>query len=146
MIEGLRLLAWFQEFIHRQTTPPLIADCGKCMKATTQINRQGRGCGHEPDAPPGVAVTPWQPPLSKLGYKHGSATACAGYTTRLPEVIEAARAHAHWSKGQLDHFLGGDRANENLIAYIEILDAEVQSLRSGMMTSIADGGGRDAQR
>lgn len=146
MIEGLRLLAWFQEFIHRQTTPPLIADCDKCMQATTQINRQGRGCGYEPDAPTGVAVTPWQPPLSKLGYKHGRATVCAGYTTRLPEVSEATRAHAWATRGQLDVFLGGERANENLLAYIDIFGSEVESLKLWMVTSIEEGGGRDAKR
>jgi len=115
------------------------------MQATTQINRQGRGCGYEPDAPPEVRVTPWQPPLSKLGYRHERPKICAGYTTRLPEVQEAARAHGWAERGELSVFIGGEKANENLLAYIDILDVEVKALKIWSLTPIEQGGGRDAK-
>lgn len=85
---------------------------------------------------------PWQPPLSKLGYRHRPLpTICAGYTTRLPEVVEAARARVWAGRGQLDVFLGGERANENLIACIDILDAEVSALEVWARTPHDKGGG-----
>lgn len=114
------------------------------MKSTTRQNRQGRGCGYEPPAPPGMRVMPWQPPLSRLGYRHRPLpTICAGYTTRLPEVQEAARARAWANRGQLDVFLGGERANENLLAHIDILDAEVGAMEAWAATPRDKGGGRE---
>lgn len=116
------------------------------MEKSTQINRQARGCGFEPAAPSGIRVLPWQPPLSKLGYRHRPLPViCAGYTTRLPEVQEAVRAHGWAARGQLDVFLGGERANENLLAYVDILDAELAAVKSWAMTSTEEGGGRDAK-
>ena len=116
------------------------------MQATTQLNRQGRGCGYEPAPPPGIAVTPWQPPMYpivKLGYRHERPKVCAGYTTRLPEIAEAARARSWALRGQLGVFLGGERANENLLAYIDILDAEVNAVEVWAVTPRDKGGGRE---
>lgn len=114
------------------------------MQATDQLNRQGRGCGYEPPAPPTMRVVPWQPPIGKLGYRHRPLpTICAGYTTRLPEVTEAARARGWAIKGQLDVFLGGERANENLLAYVDILDIEINAMEVWAVTPRERGGGRD---
>lgn len=135
-------MPWFQLYLHRQPIKPVISDCEKCMQATTQQNRQGRGCGYEP-RPAGLRVMPWQPPLNKLGYKHALPTICAGYTTRLPEVTEIARAHTHWQKGELVSFLGGEQPTELVKGYLEVLDAELSAVEAWAKTPIEQGGGRE---
>lgn len=87
---------------------------------------------------------PWQPPLSKYGYSHRPLpVVCAGYTTRLPEVLEAARAREWAVRGQLDVFLGGERATGSLLEAIDILDAEVKALEVWITaTAPRDQGGR----
>lgn len=86
---------------------------------------------------------PWQPPIARLGYRHELPVLCAGYTTRLPEVVEAARAHAHWSKGQLQAFTAPDAPTEIVVAFVEILDAEISHVKRYALTPRDEGGGRD---
>lgn len=115
------------------------------MQATTQQNRQGRGCGFEPAPPPGIRVGAWTPPFAaKLGYKHKLPVICAGYSTRLPEVVEVARAHTHWktNAAALEAFCGGP-PSDVLLAYVEILDAEISHVKAYAMTPRDEGGGRD---
>lgn len=47
---------------------------------------------------------------------------CPGYTTQLPEVIEAARAHNYFTKGELTQFCEG-QATEALKYAIEIFES-----------------------
>ena len=54
---------------------------------------------------------------------------CAGYVCPLPQVVEAARAHLHWSKGSLSDFCGG-RPNERVLESVEILDGSIGALKS----------------
>jgi hypothetical protein len=61
------------------------------MATQSKQTRQHLGCGWE--QPIGKA-TPWSPANLKSEWK-GEATVCAGYTTKLPEVIEIARARVH---------------------------------------------------
>ncbi len=112
------------------------------MERTTQLNRQGMGCGYEPPPPPHVRVMPWQPPIAKLGFKHKLPVVCAGYTTNLPEVQEIARAHFWAAKSQLATFLRGTPADDPVLAYIEILDAEHEAMMRYWTTPVAEGGGR----
>jgi hypothetical protein len=99
------------------------------------------GCGYEKPLP---GVIPWMPPVgSALGYKHSLPVICAGYTTRLPEVLEVARAHANWSKGSLQAFCGAEPPTETLVALVEIFDMELSQLKRWLTTPRKDGGGRD---
>jgi hypothetical protein len=142
VIQGIRLLPWFQEAIHRLPKQlEHLSDCGKCMQTQPRERRQLMGCGYEPSAP--MASTVWQPSTSKLGYRHKRPTVCAGYLTRRPEVLEVARAHAHWEKGSLAVFCGDDKPSDEFLACIELLDAELAAVKSWMMTPKKDGGGRE---
>lgn len=99
------------------------------------------GCGYEPAL---ASARPWTPPSSsRLGYKHKLPVLCAGYTTRLPEVLEVARAHANWERGSLQAFCGTEPPSETLVALVEILDIELAQVKRWMMTPSKDGGGRD---
>lgn len=116
MIEGLRLLPWLQERIRndRETVGYLI-DCDRCMQNNSAQIRQAMGCGWEPRI---EGARPWQ----HEGYTDAAPTACAGYTTKLPEVIEINRARLHWSKGALREFCGDQQPSELLMRGIEILE------------------------
>ena len=54
---------------------------------------------------------------------------CAGYLCSLPQVIEAARAHTHWSKGSLSDFCGG-RPNDRVLESVEILEGSINALKA----------------
>lgn len=110
------------------------------MDALPRDRRQMIGCGFEPAF---AGATPWQPPITKLGYRHPRPTVCAGFTTRLPEVLEVARAHTHWSKGSLHALIGKDEPNEILVAGIEILNVELSHVELYALTPKKDGGGRE---
>lgn len=117
MIEGLRLLPWLQERIRNdRNVVEYLIDCDKCMVTTERIQRQMIGCGWEPRNP-GVCVSAW----THAGYTDARPTTCAGYTTKLPEVIEINRARLHWNKGAIREFCG-KRPNENIQRGIEILE------------------------
>jgi hypothetical protein len=109
------------------------------MAKTTRQQRQHMACGYELQV---AGSRAWQPPLSKLGFKHTLPVWCPGYTTRLPEVREVVRAHAHWAKGQLQTFCGSEQPTDVLLAYLEILDTEVEAMKAWATTSVANGGGR----
>jgi hypothetical protein len=81
------------------------------------------------------------PPSGKAGYQHKRPSACVGYLTSRPEVIEAARAHGHWSKGQLEQFTGGEPASEALVQGIEIVNDAISDLQHWALTPKKDGGG-----
>lgn len=114
-----------------------LSDCERCMQTYDRPTRQALGCGYEPPAPRGVPVMPWDhddrrgPPL----------TVCVGYTTNLPEVIEVSHARLHWSKSQLDAYLGDERPTEQLLGAIVILEAETNTYTNWRTTPKRDGGG-----
>jgi hypothetical protein len=109
------------------------------MNAYTKPIRQGWACGYELAPPAGTPVMPW----SGLGYEGPAPTICAGYTTTLPETIEAARAWKWWSKGQLDVFLRGEVASDPIVFGIETFDYAVATFERWRMTPAAKGGGAD---
>ena len=55
---------------------------------------------------------------------------CAGYTCRLPEVLEIARARMHWEKGAIVSFCRGQEPSEQLLVGIELLEHAVSDLRA----------------
>lgn len=137
MIEGLRLLPWFQEAARRELLGPT-ASCDDCMQARSKQTRQLMGCGYEPSPAPDVLplVFPWQ----GLGYTGPKVVVCPGYTTTLPEVIEIARSHLHWSKGSLTEFCRGLVADSTIFG-IEILEGASNEMQHwSIKHPIKDGG------
>jgi hypothetical protein len=111
------------------------------MTNLTLSQRLAVGCGYEPPAPPSVRDSVWDPPRGELG-TDVEVTTCPGYTTMLPEVIEAARARSHWEKGQLEAFCG-DEPSEPLVVAVEMFDAAVGQYSYWRSTSKKKGGGAD---
>ena len=58
---------------------------------------------------------------------------CPGYLCDLPEVIEVARAHLHWSKGSLHSFCRGEQPGDSLLYGIEVFEGALNSLSSWLM-------------
>ena len=86
-------------------------------------------CGYEaPPYPPGLA---WCHPGVKA--PPGFPSTCVGYTIRLPQVMEIARARRHWEHGQLETFAGGP-VDEAPLLLIEVFDAAVHELETWLMT------------
>lgn len=55
---------------------------------------------------------------------------CPGYSTSLPETIEAARAWRHWDRADLRVFIGGEWPTEPLVLAIETFDDAVNKHRA----------------
>lgn len=111
------------------------------MLNNPKVLRQSNGCGYELPAPrPDV----WHPPGGELGFKTDAKrplTTCAGYTTKLPEVMEASRA-SHWLKrGDLRAFLDDEQPNEHLVDAIDIYDGAASQKDNYYMTPADKGGG-----
>jgi hypothetical protein len=109
------------------------------MRNTPPLQRQALGCGYEPRSD--RALTIWQPPSGKRGYKGAALTTCAGYTANLPEVIEASVARAHWKNGAVVAACDGEAPSEDLLNSILILDGACNEVEVWAMTPAADGGG-----
>jgi hypothetical protein len=58
----------------------------------------------------------------------GELTTCVGYTTSLPEVVEASRARLWWDKGQLREWCEGDAPTPALRFCIEELEAQSHAM------------------
>jgi hypothetical protein len=116
-----------------------IGDCDKCKQMSSREQRQSLGCGYEPPIDR-VRLTLWQPPSGPKAYRGPDATMCAGYTTRLPEVIETSILRAHWDKGSLRDACGGAPTEETNLLVL-LLSGAYNSLQRWMMTPAKDGGG-----
>ena len=95
--------------------------------------RQAMRCGYEPAlADPRLSSTWWPDGFSGFPTDAGPAlaTTCPGYTTKLPEVVEASRLHWWWSKGQLRDRVEGNRVNDRVIQVVEIFGAEVSAVEA----------------
>jgi hypothetical protein len=84
-------------------------------------------CGWEPSV---SSARPWQPE----GYTGPELTTCPGYTTRLPEVTDAAEARFYLNKGSLSSLIRGE-LTENTRTSIAVLegaeaDVTIWSLRN----------------
>lgn len=115
MIEGLRLLLWLQEATRRNPNAVgHLADCARCMRENPARTRQYMACGFEP---PLEGAQAWQPE----GYTGPALTACPGYTTKLPEVTDAAETRFYLRNGSLSSLIRGE-LTENMRASIAILE------------------------
>ncbi len=92
-------------------------------------------CGYEPTGPDTITIEAWKPE----GYKGDRPTICAGYTVKLPEVIEVTRARMHWSKGQLEAF-HREEAPQVLLMGLEILEGTSNELQMALYTPRSRGG------
>lgn len=117
----------------------LLNNCETCMQTSATIYRQSIGCGYEPPAPREVHVIVHVP----RGWKHERPEVCPGYTTKLPEVIEVARARLHWSKGALAVALDGEPAHDMLLVGIELLESSSNECENLRMTPAKEGGLRE---
>lgn len=123
------------------------------MQTTERKQRQALGCGFEP-ALATIRARPWSPPSGKHGaqrpphVKRGDPwpSVCPGYSTRLPEVVEAAQAHTHWKHGALALHLEGELAHENLMLAITMLDRGFGAVERYLMIPVEDGGGRESPK
>lgn len=129
-------LPWFHEMSRRGSLG--IADCGACMQSRSTKERQALGCGY---SPPGGVVMPWQPPGGRVGYQGAPLTACAGYTTNLPEVVEASVAYRHWKHGALDRWIGKDEPDDALLDSLLVIENTCKQFEVWISTPAKDGGG-----
>jgi hypothetical protein len=138
-MEGLQALVWWHEKIRRGLVGSK-SKCETCMQSMTTEARQLEGCGYEP--PPEEKLRPFVNPSVGLGYKGPNLTVCPGYSTSLPEVIEAARARMHWEKGG-PHAIGvTDWRDDPLAEAVEILESEISGdFRQWFALPASKGGG-----
>jgi hypothetical protein len=138
----MRQLPWFQEAVRRNDTGASnLTDCDRCMQTTTQLRRQLIRCGYEP---PLTRIRLPEPlrPWSHSADPHASTyTTCPGYTTKLPEVVEASHAHAHWNKHDIRIATGGDEPNRALVMAVEVVAGAANATQEWLMTPASKGGG-----
>ena len=134
VIEGVRLLPWL-ELAARESkeTVAHLRDCKTCMNQRSVESRQQMGCGYEKPSP---FASPWVHTAFKrpadADPEKPYPTVCAGYTTKLPEVIEVARAHFH-SERETFVSLIGKRATPHLMTGIELMASEVNAVQTWSM-------------
>jgi hypothetical protein len=122
VIEGARLLPWFQETARRdRAAAKYLLNCEACMTDNPPELRRAMGCGYIPGAPaPAAAPAGCEVPV----------TVCVGYSTKLPEVAEAARARLWWSKGQLRDWCEGDEPTIPLRLCIEEMEIQANAVQA----------------
>jgi hypothetical protein len=127
VIEGLRVLPWFQDASRREAASlGHLSNCDDCMSTTTSIERQHMGCGFEPMLEVSRPFAPRGVPCK--------VTVCPGYSTRLPEVIEVSRAYLHWDKGTMRERFAGAEPTPALLDGLELLQGSVRALESYLAT------------
>lgn len=94
------------------------------MERFDKPTRTAMGCGYERSINP----HPWTPVALNVTWS-GKQTTCPGYTTKLPEVIEIARARLHWKDGGgLRDFC--DEPTEQLRYGVETLNGSTNECQS----------------
>lgn len=130
MIEGLRQLPWFESAARDEAmSVAMFRNCEKCMRDYPRSQRQEMACGYEE---PIAGALAWR----HRGYacdEETQPTTCPGYTTRLPEVIEAARAYVHWEKGELGSFVGRKPPHRHLLTLVEVVAGEANAVNAWKM-------------
>lgn len=108
MIEGLRLLAPYQDAADEGLVP---ATCEECKSHRDASKRQQMGCGFEP----AIAIRPylWAPLAWRK--RDVSPSVCPGYSTRLPLVEEIVRLLPQWEAGTLVEWLDGQPTTRPLL-------------------------------
>lgn len=104
------------------------------MKTNNLQTRQQLGCGWDPPLV-NIKPTPWTPQNLSAEWK-GDVDVCPGYTTKLPEVIEIARAHLYFSKGDLGAFCD-ESPSDRLREGVEILEGASNECQAWAMNNPA---------
>lgn len=117
MIEGIRALPWIEEARSKDGQSDLLT-CDKCMQFNSEQIRRVMRCGFIPEGDH-VKGMFWQPEGHDL-------TVCAGYTTSLPEVVDAIANYDHYETGNLHYACGGD-PQPVLLQAVALLRGSVRS-------------------
>lgn len=99
------------------------------MESLSEEQRQLGACGFLPA--PAERLRPFVQAWQGLGYSGPKPTVCPGYTTNLPETIEAARAH-YW-KRDLRSFTEGEQPTPALVMAVEIYEGATGECQSWCM-------------
>ncbi len=87
--------------------------------------RETLGCGWLADASEKACGSPFGPePLPGWDWRDPYPTICAGYTSSLPEVLEAARALSWRKDGQLAELYDDHKTTQALRDAMDIVDVE----------------------
>lgn len=92
--------------------PPTFLDCDTCLVTATETERASLHCGYLPQAE-------WLDDLRPFP----ECATCPGYSTRLPEVAEAARALSWSKRGGLVPLYGTRELPACAVDAVDILDA-----------------------
>ncbi len=109
------------------------------MQANSRDIRRTMRCGLEPLLPLSPDVSAWQPPTDEIerhAYNGPEATVCIGYTSKLPEVMEAAEARLHWEHGAIQSWCRGE-PTEALLEGIAILHISTNQASAWAMSQRA---------
>lgn len=145
-MEGLRLVPALEE-AKRRGQVGFPSSCKDCQKQLSAEQRVLLGCAWEPE-PTDPNFRAYISPWTGCGVESRPATddapafpsVCPGYTTTLPEVIEAVRARVHWDKGELTQFVHG-QASDSLLTGIEILHGSVGTVQNWIIDNPVKKGG-----
>lgn len=116
MIEGARALPWLE---YARKKDPKVLDCNTCQKEVSLPMRRAMGCGFLPLRDPSHV---WK--RRELGLEY-----CAGYTTSLPDVQDAADVYIHHQVGALTA-AAGDRPAPALLDLLAVLKVSSQQLEA----------------
>jgi hypothetical protein len=130
-------LPWLHEALRRKHSIEHLSDCEKCMEQFDTTTRRYMGCGWEQ---PIDGARPWSPENLNADWKAPTGKVhlpviCVGYTSKLPEVIEIARARVHAKEfGGLSNFCD-ERPTEHLRIGIEILEGASNETQNWSMSN-----------
>lgn len=127
MIEGLRVFPAYQDARSKRTVVGS-EGCEECKRTVSVSARQAVGCGWER---PTADARPWAP--STWADRGWETTACPGYTTALPCVLEVAGCHAQWKAGTLTDFLGGEPAHAVALDALAWFDTALEIHKADVM-------------
>lgn len=100
------------------------------MQATPLQTRQILGCGYESPVVQirGLKRQPYKP----AEYQGDDPEFCVGYTTNLPEVVEASRARFWLKERDLRSFTRDEPTDQTALA-IEVLEIEARRVGEAVM-------------
>jgi hypothetical protein len=128
VIEGARALPWLE---HARKNDPTMLDCTTCQQTTTPAMRREMACGFLPESP--TTGMRW----SAEGQLE--LTTCAGYTTTLPDVDDAAGAYCHYQQNALDLALS-ERPPSTLMDILGIMKGSASRLEAHLMRQASEKG------
>lgn len=117
MIEGLRVAPGFYDALRSGDIVSHLSNCDTCQAEHSAASREGIGCGWLPLVDGAQPMTPEGLPAEV------ALTTCPGYTTRLPQVIEAGEARMHADKHTLRAWLDDEDPTALMLTALRITEA-----------------------